>query len=76
MLLYSCEQEETIDIDHPFLFIDQQVVFTHVLQDPFAFMLETSEKETLMSCLESICGFGFSKWMSFRIEFNFSLNCH
>jgi hypothetical protein len=71
MLLYTCEQEGTIDTGCPFLFIDQQVVFTHILQDPFAFLLETSEKETFMSYLESVSGIGSSKWMSFQIGFNF-----
>jgi hypothetical protein len=31
MLLYICEHEGTIDIVCPFFFIDQQVVFTHIL---------------------------------------------
>jgi hypothetical protein len=35
ILLYTCEQEGTIDTSCPFLFIDQQVVFTHILQYPF-----------------------------------------
>jgi hypothetical protein len=58
MLLYTCEQEGTIDTTCPFLFINQKVVFTHILQDPFAFLLETSEKETFMSCLKSVSGIG------------------
>jgi hypothetical protein len=58
MLLYTCEKEGIIDTTCPFLFIDQQVVFTHILQDPFAFLLETSEKDTFMSCLEPISGIG------------------
>jgi hypothetical protein len=44
MLLYTCEHEGTIDTCYPFILIDKQVIFTHMLQDPFAFMLETSEK--------------------------------
>jgi hypothetical protein len=50
---------------------EQQVVFTHILQDPFEFLLEISYKETFMSYLESISGIGSSKWMSFQIGFNF-----
>jgi hypothetical protein len=46
-------------------------VFTHILQDPFAFMLETLEKEIFMSYLESFSGFGSSKCMSLHIGFNF-----
>ena len=42
MLLYTCEKEGTIDIGCPFLFINQQVVFTNILQDHFSFILETS----------------------------------
>jgi hypothetical protein len=70
-LLYTCAQEGTINTCHPFLFIDQQVIFTHMLQDPFPFLLETSEKETFMSYLQSITGIASSKWMSFQIGFNF-----
>jgi hypothetical protein len=46
MLLYVCEQEETIDTSYHFFLIDQQVVFTHVFQDPFVVLLylETSNK--------------------------------
>ena len=47
------------------------MAFTHIIQDPFAFLLETLEKETFMSYLESVCGIGSSKWMSFQIGFNF-----
>jgi hypothetical protein len=61
MFLYTCEHEGTIDAGCPFLFIDQQVIFTHRLQDPFAFLLETSEKETFMSYLQSDSGIGSSK---------------
>jgi hypothetical protein len=69
--LYTYQHERTIDTCCPFLFIDQQVVFTHILQNPFAFLLETSEKETFMSYLESVSEIGSSKWMSFQIGFNF-----
>jgi hypothetical protein len=71
MLLYTCEHEGTINTSCPFLFINQKVVFTYILQDPFSFLLETSEKETFMSYLESVSGIGSSKWMSFQIGFNF-----
>ena len=71
MFLYPCEQEGTIDTSCPFLFIDQQVVFTHILQDTFSFLLETLEKYTFMSYLESISEICSSKWMSFHIGFNF-----
>jgi hypothetical protein len=47
------------------------VVFTHILEDPFEFLLETSKKETFMSYLESVSGIGSSKWMNFQIGFNF-----
>jgi len=66
MLLYTCEQEETIDIGYsPFIFINQQVVFTHILQYTFSFLLETSKKETFMGYLELVSGIGSSKWMIF-----------
>jgi hypothetical protein len=68
ILLYTCEQEGTIDTSCPLVFIDQQVVFTHILQYPFSFLLETSEKETFMSCIKWNW---FFKWMSFQIGFNF-----
>jgi hypothetical protein len=71
MLLYTCEHEGTINTCCPFLFIDQQVIFTHILQDPFTFLLETSKKETFMSYLELVSGIGSSKRMSFEIGFNF-----
>jgi hypothetical protein len=71
MFLYNCEHEGTIDACCPFFFIDKQVIFTHRIQDPFASLLETSEKETFMSYLQSDSGIGSSKWMRFQIGFNF-----
>jgi hypothetical protein len=69
----ACKQEEILDTSYPFLCIDQQVVFTHVLQDPFVVLLdlETSEKEILMGYLESVSGLGSLKWMSFEVKDNF-----
>jgi hypothetical protein len=43
MLLYICEQEGTIGTCYPFLFINQQVVLKHILQDHFSFLLEKKE---------------------------------
>jgi len=54
---YACEQKETIGIVRLPFVIDQQVVFTHVLQDPFA------------ACLQSVSKLKFSDLISVKIDF-------
>lgn len=64
---YVYEQKKVSDVGFPFLFGEQQGEFNHIFQDPFASLLETSEREILGICLRLVSGYNSSEKMSFGV---------
>jgi hypothetical protein len=60
-------KKKVSDVGFPFLFGEQQGEFNHIFQDPFASLLETSEREILGICLRLVSGYNSSEKMSFGV---------